>query len=99
MRRLITYGEPNRLTTHFLVMEYIPGRTLEKCWHDLSLWRKLVVLWTLRTYVRQMRKVPFHIKGQEPRPGPIGDEPLECEGRLFGETVGVVSCYYEGLSV
>lgn len=88
VRRIISDGP--RLD-HYLVMEYIPGQTLEKSWDQLSFWRKLVIIWTLRGYVRQFRRVPFCPVGQEPRPGPIGDEPLECDGRLFGEMVGAGS--------
>ena len=43
----------------FIVIRYIPGRTLEECWATLSWWRRAVVLWTLRRYVRQLRKVPL----------------------------------------
>jgi len=80
VRRLIP---GDRQQEHYLVMEYVPGRTLDACWSTLGLWRKLVLVWTLRKYVRQLRKVPFGPPGQEPRPGPIGEEPQECQGTFF----------------
>lgn len=71
---------------NYLVMEYIPGRLLKDCWSELSLWRNLVITWTLRRYVRQLRTVPFWPYGQDSRPGPVGAEPQCCElapGEIF----------------
>lgn len=70
-----------------LFMEFIPARTLDQRWPHLSLWRKLIVVWTLRGYVRQLRKIPLPQTDQGPRPGPLGDKPSECEGLLFGDYV------------
>lgn len=63
----------------YIIIRYIPGRTLEECWASLSWWRKVIVLWTLRRYVRQFRKIPL---GNSP-PGPIGDGPQVCVGPTF----------------
>ncbi|OCH87954.1 hypothetical protein OBBRIDRAFT_813878 [Obba rivulosa] len=80
VRRFIPGDRPD---ANYLVMELIPGRTLEACWRQLSLWRKFVVVWTLRGYVRQLRRVPFQAARHELRPGPVGEEPQECNGLFF----------------
>lgn len=70
----------------YLVMEYIKGRSLDWCWDGLSLWRKFVIAWTLRGYIRQLRRVrTAQIEHQIP--GPLtGDlsEPLKCIGPAMG---------------
>ena len=71
-------GVPGR---RYIIMRYIPGRNLEECWATLSWWRKTIILWTLRRYVRQFRKIPL---GNRP-PGPIGDGPQVCTGPAFTE--------------
>lgn len=79
---------------NYLVMEYIPGRLLKDCWSELSLWRKLVITWTLRRYVRQLRTVPFWPYGQDSRPGPVGAEPQCCElapGEIFTLQVSTIT--------
>ena len=65
----------------YIIIRYIPGRTIEECWATLSWWRRFVVLWTLRRYVRQFRRIPL---GNRP-PGPIGDGPQVCSGPVFTE--------------
>lgn len=64
---------------HALVMEYVPGKRLDREWPTLSLWSRLKVAWTLRSYIRQLRKI------KSTRPGPLGDAPgpLLCDGHLF----------------
>ncbi|KAG8696932.1 hypothetical protein FRC08_006837 [Ceratobasidium sp. 394] len=62
-------------TTTYLVMEYIKGPTLERRWSDLGFFAKLRVVWTLRGYVSQLRRL------QRSVPGPINGG--ECQGYLF----------------
>ncbi|KZT00690.1 uncharacterized protein LAESUDRAFT_731995 [Laetiporus sulphureus 93-53] len=64
-------------------MEFVPGRTLDQCWSSLSLWRKVKIIWTLRGYVKQLRQVHYRPAEGELRPGPIGEQPQECEGLCF----------------
>ncbi|KAL4248512.1 hypothetical protein ABKN59_007754 [Abortiporus biennis] len=68
----------------YLVLEYIPGRTLYSCWSELGWWTRLRVFITLREYVRQLRFLTHS------RPGPIGPDnrPQICIGPLFGEKAG-----------
>ncbi|KAF8649308.1 hypothetical protein AX16_005887 [Volvariella volvacea WC 439] len=68
----------------YLVMEYIPGRTLSSCWEELGWWTKFRVLVTLRDYVGQLRALKHTV------PGPIGRDgrPQICYGPLFGEEAG-----------
>lgn len=52
----------------FIVMDYIPGLTLDHIWPNLSIWRKVRVAFTLRRYVRQLR----HLKAPATTPpGPL----------------------------
>ncbi|KAH9931166.1 kinase-like domain-containing protein [Epithele typhae] len=57
-----------------LVLEYVPGRTLDQCWSELSIFRKLWIIWKLRQYVKQLREIPH----TTPWPGPLGDTPQTC---------------------
>ena len=70
-------------TTTF-VMEYIPGKTLKECWPDLSLWQRIRVIWTIRGYIRQLRRIrpPGTVF-----PGPVASEPQVCNGPMFTEYV------------
>ena len=40
-----------------IVTDYIPGPTLAHVWPTLSMWRKISVAFTLRRYVRQLRRL------------------------------------------
>ncbi|KAI0666529.1 hypothetical protein C8Q78DRAFT_1109080 [Trametes maxima] len=52
-----------------IVMDYIEGPTLARLWPTLSTWRKLFVAFTLRRYVRQLRR---HLKAPAGAPpGPL----------------------------
>ncbi|KAI0046957.1 hypothetical protein FA95DRAFT_1293482 [Auriscalpium vulgare] len=69
---------------HLIFMEYVDGEDLEVAWPNLSLWRKFRVMWTIRTYIRQLRHVPLphpHI------PGPFDGSGVafHCNGRPFTE--------------
>ena len=74
--------DPGKMKSR-LVMEYITGRTLEQCWSELSFLRKLCIIWTLRGYVRQLRRIPHTV----PWPGPVGDRPQTCYGQWFSTLV------------
>jgi len=71
----------NMPTWRYIVIRYIPAPNLEDCWSTLSWWRKVIILCTLRRYVRQFRKIS---NGNRP-PGPIGDGPQICYGPAFSE--------------
>ncbi|KAJ3921765.1 kinase-like domain-containing protein [Lentinula edodes] len=66
----------------FIVEDYIEGPTLAQVWSTYSLWQKIRVAFTLRSYIRQLRKL------KAPRgapPGPISnDGPRVCTSPLFG---------------
>lgn len=81
VHRIIPYTRSGRA---LLVMQFIEGDTLDKCWHRLSIWRRIWVVWTLRQYVRQMRTISNPQPGV---PGLIGSEPSLCAGNMFGEEV------------
>lgn len=75
----------------YIIIRFIPGPNLEDCWLILSWWRKANILWTLRRYVRQLRRIPL---GNRP-PGPIGDGPQVCDGAAFTEVyvcIGLLPC-------
>ncbi|OBZ76010.1 hypothetical protein A0H81_03299 [Grifola frondosa] len=46
-----------------LVMQYIEGRTLDKCWSELGPLRKLRIAWTLRGYISQLRRLRRSVPG------------------------------------
>lgn len=63
-----------------IVMDFVGGERLDRAWPTLSLWSRLRVAWTLRSYVRQLRRIPIP---PPPFPGPLGPEPAECHGTAF----------------
>ncbi|KAI0633124.1 kinase-like domain-containing protein [Trametes polyzona] len=73
--------------TAYFVMEYVKGDTLDLCWNDLSNWQKLRIAFTLRNYVRQMRRICTPQTLQQ-APGPITADPshpLPCSTPSLGE--------------
>ena len=68
-------------------MEFVEGRTLYECWGSLNLWQKIRISWTLRGYVRQLRRIRTpQINAQVP--GPVTDDPsnpLKCSSLLCGD--------------
>ncbi|GJE94047.1 hypothetical protein PsYK624_102150 [Phanerochaete sordida] len=62
-----------------LVMDHIPGDPLEHVWPTLSVWGKLRVAWTLRSYVRQLRCIR-HPRSRVPGPLGPGLTPRKCGG-------------------
>ncbi|KAI0676462.1 kinase-like domain-containing protein [Trametes maxima] len=71
----------------YLVLEYVHGDTLDACWDDLSNWQKLRIAFTLRNYVRQLRRIRTP-QTEKQVPGPITDDPshpLPCYTPALGE--------------
>lgn len=75
------------------MLDYIPGKTLEECWPSLGLWRRLRIIWTLRGYIRQLRRIqPRNTLHRIAFPGPFGSEPQMCYGPMFTEYVCLHLC-------
>ncbi|KAI6097844.1 kinase-like domain-containing protein [Pisolithus sp. B1] len=66
-----------------IVMDYIKGQTLAQVWPTFSVWRKFFVAFTLRRYIRQLRR----LKGSPTAPpGPLSVQgPQICESPIFGQ--------------
>ncbi|KAI6046770.1 kinase-like domain-containing protein [Pisolithus marmoratus] len=66
-----------------IVMDYIKGQTLAQVWPTFSVWRKFSVAFTLRRYVRQLRRLKA---SPVTPPGPLSVQaPLTCESPIFGQ--------------
>ncbi|KAI8968763.1 kinase-like domain-containing protein [Trametes punicea] len=66
-----------------IVMDYIEGPTLAEVWPTLSTWRKLCVAFTLRRYLRQLRRLKA---SPTTPPGPLSAHgPRICESPVFGQ--------------
>ncbi|KAJ3810902.1 kinase-like domain-containing protein [Lentinula lateritia] len=66
----------------FIVEDYIEGPTLAQVWSTYSLWQKIRVAFSLRSYIRQLRKLKAPPGAP---PGPISnDGPRVCTCPLFG---------------
>ncbi|KAI6097868.1 kinase-like domain-containing protein, partial [Pisolithus sp. B1] len=66
-----------------IVMDYIKGQTLAQVWPTFSVWRKFFVAFTLRRYVRQLRRLKA---SPTTPPGPISVQgPQMCESPIFGQ--------------
>ncbi|KAI6015884.1 kinase-like domain-containing protein [Pisolithus microcarpus] len=66
-----------------IVMDYIKGQTLAEVWPTFSVWRKISVAFTLRRYVRQLRRLKA---SPTTPPGPLSVQgPQECESPVFGQ--------------
>ena len=75
------FGEPYIDKLCLIAMQYVPGRPLRVVWPTLSLWGKLRVIWTLRQYIRQLRRVSSPYSN---RTGPLGgSDPLRPPGQIF----------------
>ncbi|KAI0366744.1 hypothetical protein BV20DRAFT_1025768 [Pilatotrama ljubarskyi] len=66
-----------------IVMDYIEGPTLAQAWPTLSKWRKLLVAFTLRRYIRQLRRLTQAPPGTPP--GPLSTQVRICESPVFGQ--------------
>ncbi|KAE9410749.1 hypothetical protein BT96DRAFT_237017 [Gymnopus androsaceus JB14] len=60
-------------------MDYVKGRTIGQVWPTYSIWQKITVAFTLRRYLRQLHR----LKTDSSPPGPIGNEPSECDSPIF----------------
>jgi len=79
-----------------IVMDYIPGPTLAHVWPTLSTWRKIRVAFTLRSYVRQLRRLKASATTP---PGPLSAQGAKkCESPIFGQVQshrGPFASYFE----
>ncbi|KAI5987222.1 kinase-like domain-containing protein [Pisolithus albus] len=79
-----------------IVMDYIKGQTLAEVWPTFSVWRKFFVGFTLRRYVRQLRRLKA---SPTTPPGPLSVQgPQICESPIFGQvqsTRGPFASYSE----
>ena len=78
VRRVIKWED-----TYIIAMDYIKGTTLAEVWPNYSLWMKIRVAYTLRRYVRQLRRVEAP---PGTPPGPISNYgPQVCDvSSIFG---------------
>lgn len=66
----------------WLVMDFIEGTMLLKCWESQSLWMKLRIACTLRGYIKQLRR----LKGT--RPGSVSDGFIEYHTLFDDQQLG-----------
>ena len=86
VRQLVVSPAQFGLENTYIVMDYIEGETLDECWSKLGFLTKLKVVWKLRNYVSQLKRVRATI------PGPVDGS--ECIGFYFTETgAGPFSTY------
>ncbi|KAK0441504.1 kinase-like domain-containing protein [Desarmillaria tabescens] len=78
------------VTSHFkavILMDYIPGARLSDVWHELSLFRKIRVAMTLRSYILQLRSIR-HPRALIPGPMASGNRAMTCwSPRIFGTMI------------
>jgi len=68
---------------YLIVMDYIKGPTLAQVWSNFSIWKKIYVAFTLRRYVRQLRRLKA---SPMTPPGPLSAQgPRICESPIFGQ--------------
>jgi hypothetical protein len=74
IQRCITWGR-----YRYLFKKYVEGSDLYENWPSLSLWRRFMVAWILRGYVRQLCAMELPNKDIS---GPIqpSGAPLRCQG-------------------
>ncbi|KAI0366760.1 hypothetical protein BV20DRAFT_971496 [Pilatotrama ljubarskyi] len=66
-----------------IVMDYIDGPTLAEAWPTLPIWRKLLIAFTLRRYIRQLRRLTQAAPGTPP--GPLSTQVRICQSPIFGQ--------------
>lgn len=81
-RVLPSHSDPE---SHWIIMDYVRGQTLFRCWSGLRWWKKLYIIWTLRRYIRELHRLPL---SDPDTPGPIDGHgrPLRCHGLPFPYT-------------
>lgn len=80
-----------------IVIDYVDSETLEFAWPKASLWQKIRIVLTLRSYIEKLRKIPIPNKN---RPGPFDstDQPHTCFGSCFPEVGAGPFPSYKSLS-
>jgi len=76
-------------------MDYIDGDVLESAWRKMTLWRRILMIWTVRRYIRDLRKTPLPNLDV---PGPFDDTGTSylCTGHYFTEDgAGPFNSYVE----
>jgi hypothetical protein len=73
IRRCITWDHQQ-----WLLIEYVEGSDLYEIWPSLSLWRKFMLVWTLRRHIQQLRAIELPNKPIQP-----SGVPLKCGGFWF----------------
>ncbi|KAH7890265.1 hypothetical protein F5I97DRAFT_1963877 [Phlebopus sp. FC_14] len=68
----------------WIVMDYIPGNTLETEWPRMSMWRRLCAIWLIRRYIRELRRVPVPNR-DVPGPFDVSGKSYACRGYYFTE--------------
>ncbi|GLB36840.1 putative choline/ethanolamine kinase [Lyophyllum shimeji] len=82
-----------------IIIDYIPGRTLAHCWPALTFWQRVRIIWIIRGYIRQLRRVrPTKAGSRALFPGPVANEPEECIGPMFTEYGAGPFASYEELT-
>ena len=68
---------------YLIVMDYVNGRTLAEVWPSFTTWQKISAAFTLRRYVRQLRRLKA---SPTTPPGPLSAHgPRTCESPIFGQ--------------
>lgn len=78
-----TYSHPLDEETTYLIIDFVKGERLDHAWPKLSWLARARVAWTLRSYVRQLRKIQTE---RSLVPGPLGPRPLFCLGYNWTST-------------
>src|ERR1700678_1142418 len=66
----------------WIVMDYISGKTLETEWPRMSMWQRLCASWSIRRYIRELRRVPVPNR-DVPGPFDVSGESYVCRGYYF----------------
>ncbi|KIM19703.1 hypothetical protein M408DRAFT_30995 [Serendipita vermifera MAFF 305830] len=78
VRQLLVSPIGSGMVDTYMVMDYVEGESLDKCWGKLGLISKIKIAWQLRGYVSQLQTIQTLI------PGPVDGS--ACVGFYFTET-------------